>query len=526
MKLHNENNDTVLHIACQVNSQEVFRLFLDLFDEQYDNLDLSTRKDRKKRWVNMQNNKGLTALHIACYFGNLEMIKLLDELGADPHLRCLSGHSIYHMAVEYDHIIPLFYYKDRVSLDIQNDFLATPQIYAVDQTSDTSAYFLISLGADQDKLDINGYSAQHWAANNGNTRMVRRLRQRDCNIKLKNNEEQTAIDIANNKQYVNTLSELKDECLLRKYFTLVGASEINRGCWRQLFTQFTFIQIGCKGFFVVVQLFPCKPAWIVFTAVFGLQVLTFFMSWIVHPGYIKHKTGREAILRDMHSVETYKICPDCQIIKPARSRHCDICKRCVSVYDHHCPYIDNCVGARNLKFFIPFIISYDAVLLMIAVFDIFAICNDKASGYDLLGINDFVNKNLIQVKIAIGILGTLSLFCGIMLMRLVLTQLVNIFKGQTTFERYGYHQKLNSQHQQSQEHSTSQDRSSTNTVSIIGSSLSADHPREYEHIKKGCLQSSCDMLCKNGVSNQFNDSHYTLLNNKSVKQSMNRKKQT
>jgi len=62
--------------------------------------------------------------------------------------------------------------------------------------------------------------------------MVRRLRQRKCDIKLKNNEDQTATDIADNKNYVNTLSELKDECLLRKYFTLVGASEINRGKWR------------------------------------------------------------------------------------------------------------------------------------------------------------------------------------------------------------------------------------------------------------------------------------------------------
>jgi len=124
---------------------------------------------------------------------------------------------------------------------------------------------------------------------------------------------------------------------------------------------------------------------------------------------------------------------------------------------------------------------------MIAVFDIFAIFSDKADAkYDLLGINDYVNKYLIYVKIAIGILGSLCLFCGIMLMRLVLTQLVNMFKGQTTFERYGYHQKLNSQHQASEERN-SQERSSTNTVSIIGSTLSADHPREYEHVKKGCL---------------------------------------
>lgn len=92
------------------------------------------------------------------------MIQILDKLGADPKILAMMGQSIYHLSVENDQIIPLYYFKDRLSLDIQNASKQTPLIYSVDLSSDTSSYFLISLGSDVDVQDINGYTALHWAA--------------------------------------------------------------------------------------------------------------------------------------------------------------------------------------------------------------------------------------------------------------------------------------------------------------------------------------------------------------------------
>ena len=83
------------------------------------------------------------------------------------------------------------------------------------------------------------------------------------------------------------------------------------------------------------------------------------------PGYIKND-GIE-FLSLLEAFDAQSLCPECQIIRTGRSRHCIICKKCVERYDHHCPWINNCVGIQNHNTFLVYLIAQSIQLIVMFV---------------------------------------------------------------------------------------------------------------------------------------------------------------
>lgn len=66
-----------------------------------------------------------------------------------------------------------------------------------------------------------------------------------------------------------------------------------------------------------------------------------------------HTVARVISTKEKTTVEAF--CHFCKIFKPVDTTHCRDCKRCVMKMDHHCPWMANCVGARNYAEFLCFL---------------------------------------------------------------------------------------------------------------------------------------------------------------------------
>ena len=76
-----------------------------------------------------------------------------------------------------------------------------------------------------------------------------------------------------------------------------------------------------------------------------------------------------------------KFCKRCKGFKPSRAHHCSICGRCVVKMDHHCPWVNNCVGIGNQKLFLLFLLSVNLLCIysLILVIGRFMHCSSVGS---------------------------------------------------------------------------------------------------------------------------------------------------
>ncbi|XP_064872373.1 palmitoyltransferase ZDHHC7-like [Oncorhynchus nerka] len=115
----------------------------------------------------------------------------------------------------------------------------------------------------------------------------------------------------------------------------------------------------------LVMLLPNKSLWysVINGALFNFLVVMALAShlraMLSDPGAVPKGNATKEYMDSLQLKpgEVIYKCPKCCSIKPQRAHHCSICKRCIRKMDHHCPWVNNCVGEKNQRFFVLFTVS-------------------------------------------------------------------------------------------------------------------------------------------------------------------------
>jgi len=121
-----------------------------------------------------------------------------------------------------------------------------------------------------------------------------------------------------------------------------------------------------------------------FHIVTALLLYCFARCVLTHPGTIPDGEGWELVAENDDMAETAREiglietkhsgerrqCKWCLKYKPDRCHHCRVCNMCILRMDHHCPWVYNCIGFRNHKYFF-LILIYAAVDLLFVSYTMF-----------------------------------------------------------------------------------------------------------------------------------------------------------
>ncbi|XP_047520141.1 probable protein S-acyltransferase 23 isoform X1 [Pieris napi] len=367
--------------------------------------------------LSARDQHGYTPAHWAALDGSVAVMRYLVERGAPVDLSCLGtqGPRPIHWACRKGHAsVVQVLLQSGVAVNAADFKGLTPLMTACMYGKTATAAYLLGMGAATRLSDINGDTALHWAAYKGHADLVRLLIYSGVPLHCTDNFGSTPLHLAclsGNLTCVRLLCEkalfqVKAELEPRdkngktplmlaqshrhaEVVKLLQKEMKRKSHWMPPLSELWALLFGGAGdskgpllFFLGSVLLWGYPMYIIRCIPLTWNTLRLshycflywnaimWMSWLIanrrDPGYIPQNS--ETYYRAIRQIPYYdkwkkrnailsRLCHTCRCLRPLRAKHCRICKRCVAYFDHHCPFIYNCIGVRNRMWFFLFVMS-------------------------------------------------------------------------------------------------------------------------------------------------------------------------
>jgi len=372
-------------------------------------------------------SNGTTALHTASIIGNVKILSLLLQSGADPTAVDCDGLDVVALAIKNGNISIVQYLETQLTIHYQSNNYVNLSV--------TDGYivmlnFLLKRGCPTSFIDPNtGKTALHVAAERGFYEVCKLLVYQDRGlIYQKDFNGKTPLELAvancnlkndfraeywknivnfltkvekNNIKDINTLWHLTWKRYVFLFFApllimgllftitfalpFIGILISSVVCYylhchiynkyiaisntsNPYVMMFSFIAIAYNLVMTCILIIPYSEEYTILNTVdifIMITVLILFLYCVnSDPGYLTKEYSMEmSEFKNLSSLvfnggEIKKYCYTCELMKPKKSKvkHCKICNKCVCRFDHHCTFINNCVGAANHKAFIYLLI--------------------------------------------------------------------------------------------------------------------------------------------------------------------------
>ncbi|XP_053317371.1 uncharacterized protein LOC128484834 [Spea bombifrons] len=358
------------------------------------------------------DERGHTPVHWAALAGSVDLIELfVDSKGpVDLPSQAELGQRPIHWAAVNGHIgVVDVLLKAGVSLGVEDQKGCSPLITAAQYGQTALCCYLIGKGAKLHLCDSEGDSALHWACFKGHCELAHLLIYSGCNPRQTDNYGQTPLHLAvlsGSLATVQLLCEQEGVELEREDNNRNTPLKLARGRKSKDIASFlhsTIIQSknlyakfdwsawvfgrpgkskgpilffygnlflwGYPTYFFKIMPVSYYALWefhIVFLFCNVLMWIFFLRASLMDPGFLPQDTEEydQAIKQAVNFNDwrngrnpLSRLCHTCHLVKPLRSKHCRVTNRCVSQFDHYCPYIYNDVGQHNRVFFVGFLAS-------------------------------------------------------------------------------------------------------------------------------------------------------------------------